>query len=165
MDTKIRIALLQDIPKIIEVADTVFKQHYAQILTAEQIDYMYEKTYTVDALTEQMKSGTTFFLYFLDNVPLGFMAYYFKEDNNIYLSKLYVNTTKQKSGIGNSLFAMLENIAIKNHCNYIELNVHRKNPAMYFYKKLGFELFETTDIPFGKFWLNDYVLRKSIKQL
>ena len=50
----------------------------------------------------------------------------------------------------------------KNKLLYVELNVNRKNPAMYFYKKMGFELLEKTDIAYGKFWLNDYVLRKSI---
>ena len=45
---------------------------------------------------------------------------------------------------------------------YLHLNVNRKNPALAFYKKLGYEIIETVDIPFAEFWLNDYVMAKSI---
>jgi hypothetical protein len=56
----------------------------------------------------------------------------------------------------------IEKIGAKNNCAFIELNVNRKNNAIYFYKKMGFELHEKADIAYGKFWLNDYILRKKI---
>lgn len=163
MNLKIKIALQQDISKIISVAEKVWKQHYAPILSKEQIDYMYEKTYSVEALEEQMKSGITYFLCFLDDLPIGYMAYYIKDDGYIYLSKLYVDISKQKIGAGKLLYDTLEKIANKNNCEYIELNVHRKNPSMYFYKKVGFELHENVNLAFGKYNLCDYVLRKYLK--
>jgi hypothetical protein len=56
----------------------------------------------------------------------------------------------------------LKRLRKKTKSDFLELNVNRKNPAMYFYKKIGFELYEKADIAYGKFWLNDYVLRKSL---
>jgi len=160
---KIRIAFHSDIPKIIAVAEKVFKQHYASILSQEQIDYMYDKMYSHDSLLQQMKDGVTYFICEIDEIPVAYMAYFLKEDNNIYLSKLYVDMSMHKSGVGKQLYQTLENIAIKNKCDYIELNVHRKNTAMYFYKKMGFELHENADLACGKYSLCDYVLRKYLK--
>lgn len=163
MDIKIKIAFQHDISNIISVVDNVFKQYYASIFTAEQIEYMYESTYTVDALKEQMKNGNTFFIGEIDKIPVGFMAYYFNDDGGIFLSKLYVDVNKQQLGIGKKLYNTLEQIAIKNNCKYIELNVDRKNSAMYFFKKLGFDLHESVNIAFGKYTLCDYVLRKYLQ--
>ena len=42
---KIRIAFITDIPKIIEVADAVWKQNYRAFLSEEQVEYMYDKMY------------------------------------------------------------------------------------------------------------------------
>jgi GNAT superfamily N-acetyltransferase len=158
---KIRLAFITDIDKLIEVADATWKQTYASILSAEQIEYMYGRMYSADALREQMQNGVTFLMCFEDGHILGFAAYEFRTDA-IFIPKLYVKPDAQARGVGKALLFQIEKIGQKNNCRYIELNVHRKNKAMYFYKRLGFELHEKADIAYGKFWLNDYVLRKKL---
>lgn len=169
---KIRIAFFTDIPKIIEVAEAVWKQTYKDFLSGEQVEYMYERMYNPVAIEEQMKSGVTYLLAIDSRECLGFAAYEIKEDVYgilsapiVYLHRLYVKKDVQKKGAGRFLFEEVERIATKNRLNYIQLNVHRKNTAMYFYKKMGFELYEKTDIAYGPFWLNDYILRKKIEYL
>ncbi len=159
MTGKIRIAFITDIEKIMEVAEATWKQTYTPIISKEQIDFMYERSYSYDALKEQMQNGVTFLLYLQNDLPLGFASYEFRNDI-IFIPKIYVKPAMQKKHIGKSLLNEIEKIAAKNNCPYIELNVNRKNNAIYFYKKLGFELHEKADIAYGKFWLNDYVLRK-----
>ncbi|MEN9448960.1 MAG: hypothetical protein RJA25_2250 [Bacteroidota bacterium] len=159
---KISIAFVKDIPKIIEISEATWQHTYAPIISQEQIDFMYERMYSAAAILQQMQEGHTFLLYNDDNQTLGFISYFIREDQTLYISKLYVKPKIQKSGIGKKLMGEVEKIAKKNKLLYVELNVNRKNPAMYFYKKMGFELLEKTDIAYGKFWLNDYVLRKSI---
>lgn len=166
---KIRLAFIPDIPKIIEVADAVWKQTYSAFLSPEQVEYMYEKMYSAEAIAEQMKSGITYLLCIDADEVLGFVAYQIKEDvygilesDIVYLHRLYVKQTNHKKGVGRLLTNEVVRIAQKNKLPFIQLNVHRKNPAMYFYKKMGFDLYEKTDIAYGKFWLNDYILRKKI---
>lgn len=159
---KIRIAFVNDIPKIIEVAEATWKQTYASIISQEQIDFMYEKMYSKEAILQQMQDGVTFLMCLENDTILGFISYLKREDNCIYIPKFYVKPQTQGKGIGKLLFEEVERIAIKNKVTFLELNVNRKNTAMYFYKKMGFELHEKTDIAYGKFWLNDYVLRKNI---
>ncbi len=159
---KIKIAFIADIPKIVEVADATWKQTYASIISQEQVDFMYERTYSADALKEQMQNGVTFLMCMENDCILGFVAYEIKEEGILYIPKLYVKPETHGKGIGRMLLDAAENIAIKNRLDFLELNVNRKNPAMYFYKKIGFELHEKVDIAYGKFWLNDYILRKKI---
>ena len=159
---KVRIAFANDIPKIIEVAEATWKQTYAPIISQEQIDFMYERMYTPEAILQQMQDGHTFLMCLEENAILGFISYIIREDHTLYIPKLYVKPQTQGKGIGRLLLEEAEKIARKNYLQAIELNVNRKNPAMYFYKKMGFELHEKTDIAYGKFWLNDYVLRKPL---
>ena len=167
---KIRIAFITDIPKIIEVADAVWKQTYRAFLSEEQVEYMYEKMYSAEFIQQQMQTCTTYFMYLEDEKILGFAAYEIKEDvygllknDIVYLHRLYIKQNTQGKGIGKILMNEVVKVAKKNNCAWIQLNVHRKNTAMYFYKKMGFELYEKTDIAFGPFWLNDYILRKKIE--
>ncbi|MDB5226279.1 MAG: acetyltransferase [Bacteroidota bacterium] len=162
VEGKIRIAFITDIEKIMEVADATWKQTYAPIISKEQIEFMYERSYSYDALKVQMQNGTTFLIYVEEDKTLGFAAYQFKDDNIIFIPKIYIKPEEQRKNVGKKLLKEIEKIAAKNNCPYVELNVNRKNNAIYFYKKMGFELHEKVDIAYGKFWLNDYVLRKSM---
>lgn len=161
---KIRIAFVNDIPKIVAIAEATWRHTYSSIISQEQMDYMYERMYTSEAILKQMQDGHTFLLYMEQDQPLGFISYYIREDNILYVSKIYIMPNTQGKGIGKLLIESIEKIAQKNKLSFVELNVNRKNPAMYFYKKLGFTLYEKVDIAYGKFWLNDYVLRKAIAE-
>jgi ribosomal protein S18 acetylase RimI-like enzyme len=170
---EIFIANTNDIPKILEVADATWKQTYAGIISQEQIDFMYEHMYSYDALKEQMNNGLVVLLYEEAGKPLGYIAYEFKteqpDDPNgrmikcIYVPKLYIKPEVQGKGIGSKLLSEVERIGGENECHFIELNVNRNNPAFRFYEKLGFFVYKSVDIPYDKFWLNDFILRKSIQ--
>ena len=159
---KIRIAFITDISKILEVAASTWKQTYAPIISQEQIDFMYERMYSSAAILQQMQDGHTFLMCLEDDKILGFISYIRQGTDGINIPKIYVKPEAHGKGIGKLLVQEVEKIAQKNKIDFLELNVNRKNPAMYFYKKLGFELHEKADIAYGKFWLNDYVLRKPL---
>lgn len=159
---KIRIAFVNDISKITEVAEATWKQTYASIISQEQIDLMYERMYSGEAILQQMQDGHTFLICSEHEQTLGFISYFIREDNIMCIPKIYIKPALQRKGIGKVLLNETEKIARKNKIDFLELNVNRKNPAMYFYKKQDFEMHEKVDIAYGKFWLNDYVLRKRV---
>jgi ribosomal protein S18 acetylase RimI-like enzyme len=70
--------------------------------------------------------------------------------------------SQQNKGFGRILLNEVEKKAADLAANHLQLNVNRKNSALSFYEKLGYEIIETVDIPFADFWLNDYVLAKKI---
>lgn len=160
---KIKIAFANDIPKIIAIAEATWKTTYAPFVSLEQIDFMYEQMYSAASITQQMQDGHTFLIYSENDAPLGFISYFIREDDVLYIPKFYIKPQQQGKGIGKKLLEAVEHIAKKNKISYVELNVNRKNPAMYFYKKMGFELYEKADIAYGRFWLNDYILRKKLE--
>jgi ribosomal protein S18 acetylase RimI-like enzyme len=44
----------------------------------------------------------------------------------------------------------------------LDLNVNRYNKAKSFYEKIGFRVVYEEDVPIGKYWMNDYVMRKQL---
>mgnify|MGYP000989436890 CR=1 FL=1 len=167
---KIRIAFITDIPKIIEVANATWKQTYRVFLSGEQVEYRYAKMYSAEFIQWQMQTGTTYFMYLEDEKILGFVAYEIKEDvygliknDIVYLHRIYIKQNTQGKGIGKILMNEVVKIAQKNNCACIKLNVHKKKKTIKKKKKMGFELYEKTDIAYGPFWLNDYILRKSLE--
>lgn len=148
------------------VAEATWKQTYAPIISREQLDFMYERTYTPEALATQMDGGAAFLVCREHENTLGFVSYEFRIDTNgtniIYVPKLYIKPEAQGKKLGKILLEEVAKTGKARHCEYVELNVNRNNPALHFYQKLGFTIFQTVDIPYDKFWLNDYVLRKEI---
>ena len=125
---KIRIAFISDIPKIIEVAEAVWKQTYRAFLSEEQVVYMYEKMYSPEFIQWQMQTGTTYLMCLENEKILGFVAYEIKEDvygllknEIIYLHRIYIKQDTQGKGIGKLLMNEVIKIAQKNHCPCIQL--------------------------------------------
>ena len=158
MSANIYKATIADIPKIIAIADKVWVAHYSKIISQEQIEYMYALMYSANALSQQMQDGHSFFIYEENEIPLGFVS--MKADKDIVkIPKLYVSIEAQGKGIGKKLVEKIISEAKSQHAISVQLNVNRFNTeSIAFYKKVGFQIIETIDIPLDKFLLEDYVM-------
>lgn len=156
-----------DIPVIRQLAYAIWPHAYGKIITPEQLRYMLETIYSEAGLCLQMETGQHFVLLYDENdAPSGFAAYGLKADEtpiSYRLHKLYVLPSSQGKGYGQSL---LEHVIakVKNEGgSKIDLTVNRKNPAQYFYHKLGFEIIREEDKDIGGgFFMNDYVLERRV---
>lgn len=160
----IRQANYNDISAISQLATEIWWPTYTDVIPDEQIEFMLGDMYSEEALNLQMAGGIIFLMVEREIMPVAFAAYSLTEpENQVYkLQKLYVLPSEQGKGTGKMLIAKVENLAIALGGKILELNVNRKNPAFDFYKKLGFEIYETVDIPYQHFVLNDYVMRKTL---
>jgi GNAT superfamily N-acetyltransferase len=161
----IRKADENDINTIGYLAQVIWPETYAGILSAEQIDYMMKLFYSPAALTKQMKKHT-FLVAELDEEAVGFASYAITQQPGIYrLHKLYVQTGMKGRGIGSALIRFILEDLEPVHIAALELNVNRYNSARLFYEKLGFEVVREEDIDIGNgFRMNDYVMRlKTLK--
>lgn len=162
-DLKIREAAPQDIPLIVEVAEQVWKQTYSPIISEEQINYMYDRMYSASALEDQMNKGKhQFFIAETYYKPLGFVSAVLADDEVCKIPKLYVRSDIQGKGIGRALLEKVQYWAKENNRTKLQLNVNRNNPAINFYTRIGFIIIETVDIPLANFFLNDFVMEKTI---
>ena len=62
----------------------------------------------------------------------------------VYLSDLYVNEDYRKNNLGNELMVICEKIARKIKVNAIELDAYINSWVIEWYKKLGFEITQST---------------------
>ncbi|MDB5013360.1 MAG: GCN5-related N-acetyltransferase [Daejeonella sp.] len=159
----IREANKQDVYTIHKLAQEIWWPTYEPILSKEQINFMLEQSYSELALEEQMNDGMNFILAERDAIVVAFAGYSNNFNEPICtLHKLYILPSEQGRGTGKKLIQHIIKLSQQNGANILELNVNRNNPALGFYKAIGFEIFKEVDIPYYGFVLNDFVLRMTI---
>ncbi|SMO56230.1 GNAT family N-acetyltransferase [Solitalea koreensis] len=157
-------ASLNDIPIIMDLAERSWKVTYKDIISAEQIEYMFNNSYSYDPLKNQMaEQGHTFLIAYEEENPVGFASFSLIGKTTFKLHKLYVVPETQGKGIGRYLVEAVIREVKRLGASILELNVNRYNAkAKAFYDRIGFEVYKEVDIPLGDFFLNDYILRKKL---
>lgn len=159
---EISFASPQDIPDLISLAHTTWHATYSSIISKEQIEYMLDLFYSAEVIGEQMANPKHRFWVVKEEGKLLGYAHCYPEEDNFKLSKLYILPNQQGKGIGQFILDEIIRWMQTNHFSKLILNVNRNNPAYHFYLKMGFEVSEEVDIPLAHFWLNDYVMQKTI---
>lgn len=155
------------IPEIIAVARVTWHETYAAIISRQQINYMLEQFYAEPVLRRQMQNPLHHFSIVTTNDAVMGYSHCIEDETNLHLmklSKLYILPAAQGSGAGQLLLHHAEGICRRLGKMILTLNVNRQNPAVAFYKKMGFEIVQEVDIPLGEFWLNDFVMHKNTDQ-
>lgn len=152
-------ASFDDAAIIHRLAHQIYFPTYIGILSEEQMFFMLEKSYTIHALQESMKSDQDFFLAFEQENPVGFIALKNIDEAVLRIEKLYLLPQTQGKGFGSRLIDFAIEQAKLKHKSVIELNVNRGNPAYNFYLKKGFKVVQEVDIPYFGYILDDYVMQ------
>jgi len=161
----IREATVNDVEAIRSIAEITWRQVYAPILAKEQLDFMLAEIYSAEKLTAQISNNIQAFLILVeDEEPVAFAAYSPRdEDPSIYkLHKLYCLPQTQGKGYGKMLINQVISNTLAAGVRTLDLNVNRYNNAKTFYEKMGFTVAYQEDIPIGKYWMNDFVMRKQL---
>ncbi|MES2286146.1 MAG: GNAT family N-acetyltransferase [Bacteroidota bacterium] len=162
MNLLFRKATTQDIPLIAELADSIWRKHYINIITLQQIEYMLKSMYSTESLLQQMTEGHVFTIVFADEKPIGFASINRKDKGNYTLHKFYISPDYHGNSIGTKLFINL--LSELNPFESIQLTVNRQNyKAINFYFKIGFIIKEIADFNIGNgFFMNDFVMIKRV---
>lgn len=161
----IRKATPADVSTIQNIAEQTWWHTYAPILEKEQIIFMLSEMYSTEKIAGQLTHNTqTYLLLIEDNKPVAFAGYSPKDtDPGIYkLHKLYCLPETQGKGYGKILINEVAAQTLEAGSNTLDLNVNRHNKAKTFYEKMGFVVAYEEDIAIGKYWMNDYVMRKEL---
>lgn len=152
-----------DYKLIEELADTIWREHYPSIISIEQIDYMLAKFNSVEAIVSQINDGYQFYYMTFNNVSVGYMSIK-KEDDFLFLGKLYVKKKCRGKGIGKTTLQFIDAEAKRSHLKSIQLKVNKYNTkSISAYEKLGFKNVKAsvTNIG-GGYIMDDYELKKEI---
>ncbi len=161
----IRTATPDDVETIRNIAETTWWATYGPILEKEQLIFMLDEIYSARKLASQLTHHTQTYLLLVEGEkPVAFAAYSPREeDPEIYkLHKLYCLPETQGKGYGKILLNEVINKTLEAGKHTLDLNVNRYNKAKFFYEKLGFEVAYEEDVPIGKYWMNDFVMRKKL---
>jgi ribosomal protein S18 acetylase RimI-like enzyme len=159
-DIIVRPATVNDIPAIQSVVEVTWPIAYSEIVSSRQLNYMINLWYSSSSLEEQMYLGRKFFVAEMQQEIIGFAAYKEEAEHGVYkLDRLYVLPNKQQLGLGKTLLMKVVSSVIELGGKEIILQVHRKNKAVGFYKKMGFEIKQSIDFAIGEgFFMNDYIM-------
>jgi GNAT superfamily N-acetyltransferase len=160
-------ATIADVETIRQIAEQTWWPAYSPILAKEQIAYMLGEIYSAEKITKQItENQQTYLLLIADDRAVAFAAYSPRdEDPAIYkLHKLYCLPETQGKGYGKILIEEVCKKALEADRHTLDLNVNRYNNAKAFYEKMGFIVAYEEDVPIGPYWMNDYVMRKELRQ-
>lgn len=161
-----RQAKTEDCGLINRLAAQVWEPTYGRILSAAQLDYMFDWMYAPENLRKQMtEDGHRFFIAYCRNEPCGYISVERQASALFHIQKIYVLPSVQGTGAGRFLMEQAFRY-IRSVCDgpcTVELNVNRQNPALGFYEKLGFRIVRSGDFPIGNgYYMNDYIMAKNL---
>ena len=164
----VRIAPLaaEHIERMRGLAGEIWRRHYADIISAAQIEYMLKQRYNPEVVREELQRKDLWWDRLLVNDELtGFASYFLTATaGEMKLDKLYVHHDHQRKGYGGMLLDRAVAIARAYGCDTLMLAVNKNNrDAIAAYKKYGFCIAEAgvKDIG-GSFVMDDYIMLKNI---
>ena len=160
---KITKVSIEHIPEIKRLSDEIWKQVYPSVVPMAQIEFLLNTWYSSAALTEQMEqSGHQFILVEWNDEAVGYASYSMKLANQperFRVHKLYLQPAMHGNGIGRAMLKYIAAESMPLGCKELELNVHKRNPAVGFYQHVGFTIEQdiVTVIEHGHV-LDDYIM-------
>ena len=130
-ETAVRVAPLAvaDIERLIALAGEIWRRHYADIISAAQIEYMLKQRYTAEVLREELQRKDLWWDQLLVDARMAGFASYFLTGNagEMKLDKLYVHHDHQRKGYGGMLLDRALTIARAYGCDTLMLAVNKHN--------------------------------------
>ena len=121
------------------LARDIWAEHYIAIIGINQVDYMIDKFQSEDAIADQVQNkGYIYYLIEEKKQAIGYFAV-IQEDDALFLSKLYIQKTMRRKGIGRKTIDFIKIIALEKGLGRITLTVNKNNIGpIAAYEKFGF---------------------------
>ncbi len=153
-----------------ELADAIWWQHYAGIISAAQIEFMLAGRFSDEALREHVQAADKWLeLLRVGGKPVGYCGFELadlqgedREPAGMKLGQLYVLESHRGTGLGRFMLGRVESRARDLGRRVLWLQVNRQNTgAVGFYRSAGFEVVREAVFEIGGgFVMDDYVMEK-----
>lgn len=153
----------QQFEAIASLANIIWREHYIPIIGVEQVDYMVKNFQSAEAMFSQFKEGYQYYMIYYNNQFVGYVSIK-KQEETLFLSKIYISKEFRGKKIGNSAMKFIEEKALETNCKTISLAVNKFNlNSIEAYKAMGFKIVKEmiTDIGNG-FIMDDYKMEKLV---
>lgn len=152
-----------DFKNLSKMAEIIWKEHYTPIIGKDQVKYMVENFQSCQSIKKQVQNGTNYYFIKFNKDNAGYIAIDI-EENQIFLSKIYLFSKFRHKGIGKEAIKFIDNLSKSKNINKIYLHVNKNNNhSIEAYKKYGFKISEDkiSDIGSG-FVMDDYIMVKKV---
>ena len=160
------------IREVTSLAGEIWREHYAGILSAGQIEYMLGRFQSEEAVREQISAEKYSYYLLRDGAEtLGFFGFCRRGDEEhapgkrgLFLSKLYIRKACRGRGAARAAVHFLQRLCQEEGISYLWLTVNRENTgSIACYRKLGFSQWygQCADIG-GGYVMDDLILRKDL---
>ncbi len=160
-----------DFAVVRELAGTIWRQHYAAIISAAQIEYMLAGRFSDEALWKYTQAADRWLeLLRVSGVAVGYCGYELEgiDDGStpsaMKLGQLYVLESHRGTGLGSYMLRHVEGRASERGSRGLWLQVNKKNAAAIgFYRSAGFEVVREAVFDIGGgFVMDDYLMAKQV---
>ena len=160
-------ASTEDIWIIQNIAYQTWPTVYGEIISPSQIKYMLDLFYSETALVENMTNNSRNFLILKvqdESIAFADFEHNYLNQNATRLHKLYMLPSFHGKGHGKLLVDAVIKKALEKTSLLISLNVNKFNPAIDFYRKIGFAVIGEEKLPIGNdFFMDDYKMELQLK--
>ncbi|WP_374460976.1 GNAT family N-acetyltransferase [Chryseobacterium taeanense] len=151
----------KDILLIQSLARRSWENAYAEILSAEQIEYMLKTMYSQEEISKQLQDADYHYFLIFDEIKKtfeGFLGYeHGYEQNTTKLHRIYLIPESKGKGLGRMSIDFLKQKVSETHDKRIILNVNKNNTAKIFYESQGFDVYNEVIVDIGNgFAMDDY---------
>ena len=153
-----------DIEIVARLGETIWRSHYAKMISMAQIDYMLKGRYSPDKLSRYFNANDRWLkLLKLAGEPVGYCSYArTSAPNEMKLEQLYLLQEHRGKGLGGFMLCHVEVQARRHGLSVLMLQVNKLNvDSIAFYRKAGFTVREEAAFDIGNgFVMDDYLMVK-----
>jgi ribosomal protein S18 acetylase RimI-like enzyme len=162
----IRPADATEIPALRELAERIWRDSYATMLTREQMDYMLPWMYAPETIAREMAGGVIWEIAWLGEERIGFHSCTLEDGGvRMKLNKLYVLPEQQGRGFGRQLLTRVHTLAAERGAREVWLQVNKQNArAIRAYERTGYAV-ERADVfeIGGGFVMDDFIMARTVR--
>lgn len=154
----------EQVPMVRQLAQALWPDAFAHLLSPAQIAYMMEMMYSEDVLNAELDQQVIYDLLEGEGEAIGFCSYGPVSDSICPLHKLYLLSSKRGGGMGRKAFEHMATYARAQGAHTLRLRVNRGNAgAIRAYQHWGFKVVAEDDKDIGHgFVMDDYIMDFSL---
>lgn len=153
-----------DFNKVYNLAKQIWQENYQEMISQSQIDYMLDMMYNPTRLKNDLLENYQWEFIYYENKLVGYLAYVKKEDQRVFLSKIYLKTSVQGKGLGQDALKRVIAFANSNNCKSVYLTVNKgNNKGIKAYDKFGFKIIAEKVLDIGNgYVMDDYIFEYTL---
>ena len=142
------------------LAEHIWRESYAGVVSAEQMAYMIERMYSQETIARELGEGVCWELVRLDAEAAGYHSITFGADGVAKLNKLYLLPALQGRGLGQEMLWRVFALAVERGAREVRLQVNKANlRAQRAYERFGFRRIDEAVFDIGgSYVMDDYIM-------